>query len=68
MWFLTNQCNLNCLNCANHCDDPSVKKFFITLDDVELNLKKIKILFPNLDILDLSGGEANFTSLDLGYL
>lgn len=58
MWFLTNQCNLNCLNCANHCDDPSVKKFFIPLDDVELNLKKIKILFPNLNFLDLSGGEA----------
>jgi hypothetical protein len=25
---------------------------------VELNLKKIKILFSNLDTLDLSGGEA----------
>lgn len=57
MWFLTNQCNLNCLNCTNFCDDFTKEKFFISLDEVKSDLKILKQLLPDLGTIDLSGGE-----------
>lgn len=57
MWFITDQCNLNCLNCSSHCEKIN-NKYYISLDDVTnilLQLSNKKINFNNID---LSGGEA----------
>ena len=56
MWFITNHCNLNCLNCSSQCDE-NINKYFTSIELIEkilIHLKTNKIEFETIDI---TGGE-----------
>lgn len=58
MCFITNYCNLDCLNCSFHCDEQKEQKFFISLNEIEQIISTIKKNNISFDLIDLSGGEA----------
>ncbi|MBE6148103.1 MAG: 4Fe-4S cluster-binding domain-containing protein [Firmicutes bacterium] len=55
---ITNNCNLNCSGCAWMCSNINEEnKWFIPKKEFENNLKILKEKLPNLDAIDITGGE-----------
>ena len=56
--LITNYCNLNCTNCAWLCNNKNKKDLWsISKEDFIKSLKILKEKLPNLETIDITGGE-----------
>ena len=52
---LVDHCNLNCRGCSHFA--PLAKPFFVAPDDFERDMRRLSVLFGNIRVIRLMGGE-----------